>query len=392
MDRQTKHFSGLTEIEVNERMLSGKQNNFEENVAKTTKEIIQDNLVTLFNLLNLLIGICLIFVGAYSNLAYLVIIALNIGIGIFQEIHARNLVAKLSIVSKDKVTVLRSGKQVQLDATALVINDLVILNAGEQVPSDMKVIHGKAEVNESLLTGESDLIEKVTDSNLLSGSYLASGQCYAEVIHVGKDNYATKIAAEAKVHKPVNSELVNSIRKVSKFTSYVIIPLGLILLFEAFIIRGNDLKFSVVASAAALLGMLPKGLVLLISISLATAVTKLAKKRILVQDMYSVETLAHVDTLCLDKTGTITEGKMKVQHAEFLDQNYLEEFPEIIGSYLEQSNDNNITMQAIRDRYDRSKKYQASTVIPFSSERKWGAMYLDGIGTVALGAPERLVS
>lgn len=391
MENFLKAHTGLTSQDVEMKKAQGLQNDYEENVAKTTKDIFKDNLLTLFNFLNVMIAVCLIFVGAFSNLAFIFIILINVTIGIYQEIHARNMVAKLSLVSREMATVIRNGQEEVIDATELVVGDLVKLNAGEQIQSDMKVLFGRAEVNESLLTGESDLIEKELDAPLLSGSFLASGQVYAEVVHVGKDNYATKIAEEAKVHKPVNSELVNSIRKVSKFTSYIIIPLGLILLAEGLFIRGDSPKLSVVASAAALLGMLPKGLVLLISIALATAVTKLAKKRILVQDMYAVETLAHIDMLCLDKTGTITEGKMKVAEATILSEKHRKDITDILGSYLHESTDNNITMQAIREAYSESTKYEAIDDLAFSSERKWGAIKFAGLGTVVLGAPERLV-
>ncbi|NSO23272.1 cation-translocating P-type ATPase [Enterococcus faecalis] len=382
---------GLSTEEVAKQKELGLQNNYEENVAKSTKDIIFDNVMTLFNFLNFAIAVCLLFVGAYSNLAFLAIIIVNMSIGIFQEIHARNLVQKLSIVAKENVHVVRNGVQQEIDTKELVMEDIVIISAGEQVPSDMEVIDGKVEANEALLTGESDLIEKEIGDTLLSGSFIVSGQAYARVIHVGAENYAVKITQEAKVHKPIQSELVNSIRKVSKFTSWVIIPLGIILFVEAFWLRDAGIKTSVVASAAALLGMLPKGLVLLISIALTTGVIKLAKKRILVQDMYSIETLAHVDTLCLDKTGTITEGKMKVQKAIILHDKYEELFPQIIGSYLSESTDNNITMEAIRDHYEVSNRFGAKEVLAFSSERKWGAIEFPEIGTVYLGAPERLV-
>lgn len=390
--KQSEEILGLSANEVKERQNNGQQNDYQENVAKSTKMIIKDNVWTLFNFLNLAIGVCLAAVGAFSNMVFLVIILVNILIGIYQEIHARNLVAKLAIISESRVTVIRSGKKVEIAATELVMNDIVLLAAGEQVPSDMKVVQGRAEVNEALLTGESELIEKTASDELLSGSFLSSGQCYAQVIHVGKDNYATRIAEEAKVHKPLQSELMNSVAKVAKFTSFVIIPLGLVLFFEAFFMRSDSTQVAVVSSAAALLGMLPKGLVLLISISLATAVTKLANKRILVQDMYSVEVLAHVDTLCLDKTGTITEGKMKVQKVEMLNDVTVTDFETIMGSYLAASQDNNITMQAIRDYYQENTQYTATDILAFSSERKWGAMYLENIGTVVLGAPERLVN
>ncbi|MGX6992829.1 cation-translocating P-type ATPase [Vagococcus penaei] len=389
-ERMKTKLTGLSASDVIKRQEAGQQNNYEENVAKTNREIIQDNVFTLFNFLNLVIAICLALVGAFSNLFFMVIIIVNCVIGIIQEIRARNLVEKLSIVNEDKVIVIRDGQEIPVLSADIVLDDIVKLNAGEQVPSDMVICQGVVEANESLLTGESDLIKKVVDSELLSGSFISSGQCYAKVIHVGQDNYATKIANAAKVHKPITSELVSSIRKVSKFTSFIIVPIGLILFCEALFLRDSDVKSSVVTSAGALLGMLPKGLVLLISIALATAVAKLAKKRVLVQNMYSVETLAHVDVICLDKTGTITEGKMRVQDVTMLHDMETDQFQAMMGSYMTQSTDNNITMRAIRDYFPTNTAYTSLNTVPFSSDRKWGAMFFDNLGTVAMGAPERL--
>lgn len=383
--------SGLTSQEVIDRKQQGLGNDFQEDVSKSTTDIVKDNVLTLFNFLNLAIGICLALVGAYSNMVFLAIIAVNIAIGIYQEIHARNMVAKLTIVSKGQTTVIRDSHEHRMDASELVMDDIVKLQAGEQIPTDLTLVSGKVEVNEALLTGESDLIEKTLNDELLSGSFVSSGQCYARVIRVGQDNYATKIATQAKVHKPIQSELVNAIKKVSKFTSFIIIPLGIILFLEGMFIRQSDIKTAVVSSAAALLGMLPKGLVLLISISLATAVTKLAKKRILVQDMYAVETLAHVDTLCLDKTGTITEGKMTVQQVTPFSETSTAQLETIMGNYLANTTDNNITMQAIRHYYPEKRTFTHQDTLAFSSERKWGAVSFKEEGTYFLGAPERLL-
>lgn len=383
--------SGLTSQEVIDRKQQGLGNDFQEDVSKSTTDIVKDNVLTLFNFLNLAIGVCLALVGAYSNMVFLAIIAVNIAIGIYQEIHARNMVAKLTIVSKGQTTVIRDSHEHRMDASELVMDDIVKLQAGEQIPTDLTLVSGKVEVNEALLTGESDLIEKTLNDELLSGSFVSSGQCYARVIRVGQDNYATKIATQAKVHKPIQSELVNAIKKVSKFTSFIIIPLGIILFLEGMFIRQSDIKTAVVSSAAALLGMLPKGLVLLISISLATAVTKLAKKRILVQDMYAVETLAHVDTLCLDKTGTITEGKMTVQQVTPFSETSTAQLETIMGNYLANTTDNNITMQAIRHYYPEKQTFTHQDTLAFSSERKWGAVSFKEEGTYFLGAPERLL-
>lgn len=389
---ENKEIRGLSQEEVKERIASGQQNDYQEDATKSTGQIFSDNILTLFNFLNFGIGVCLLFVGAYSNMAYLAIIMVNIIIGIYQEIHARNLVRKLSIVSQSEVLVIREGKELSLSTKELVLGDIVKIGAGEQIPSDLRVLSGRAEANEALLTGESDLIVKTAGDELLSGSYLTSGSVFAETIRVGADNYAVRLTSEAKTHKSIHSELVDSIRKVSKFTSFVIIPLGIILFLEALLIRDASIKISVIASAAALLGMLPKGLVLLISIALTTGVTKLAKKRILVQDMYSIETLAHVDTLCLDKTGTITEGKMSIQRVEALHPVYENAISEIMGTYLAESSDNNITMRALRDYFAVSNRYDVTEKLAFSSDRKWGAMEFPELGVIYVGAPERLVA
>lgn len=380
--------TGLTAAEVAKKTQEGLHNDYETKTSKSTAAIIKDNLLTLFNFLNLLIGVFLFAVGAYSNMFYLAIIFVNITIGISQELHARNLVKKLSLVSPQTVRVIRDSQTHEISAKELVLEDSVILGAGDQIPADMTVLSGLVEVNEAMLTGEADLVVKEAGASLLSGSFIVSGEVTGKVIHVGAENYAAKLSNEAKVHKPIRSELLASIRSVSKFTSYVIVPLGVILFFQAFMMRDAGIKESVVVSAAALLGMLPKGLVLLISIALTTGVIKLAKKRILVQDMYAVETLAHVDTLCLDKTGTLTEGHMVLESIVPLqadsDPNML------LGNYLAASTDNNLTMQALRQGCPELTDHQPIEVAAFSSQRKWGAVAIEHLGNVYLGAPEKV--
>lgn len=380
--------TGLTAAEVAKKTQEGLHNDYETKTSKSTAAIIKDNLLTLFNFLNLLIGVFLFAVGAYSNMFYLAIIFVNITIGISQELHARNLVKKLSLVSPQTVRVIRDGQIHEISAKELVLEDSVILGAGDQIPADMTVLSGLVEVNEAMLTGEADLVVKEAGASLLSGSFIVSGEVTGKVIHVGAENYAAKLSNEAKVHKPIRSELLASIRTVSKFTSYVIVPLGVILFFQAFMMRDAGIKESVVVSAAALLGMLPKGLVLLISIALTTGVIKLSKKRILVQDMYAVETLAHVDTLCLDKTGTLTEGHMVLESIVPLqadsDPNML------LGNYLAASTDNNLTMQALRQGCPELTDHQPIEVAAFSSQRKWGAVAFEHLGNVYLGAPEKV--
>ena len=295
--------TGLTSQQVASQKEKGLKNEATEKISKSTGQIIKDNVCTLFNLFNLIIAIALACVGAFSNLLFIVIIIANILIAIIQELRAKKLVDSLSLLSVPHAKVIRDGKEREVPVEDLVLDDVICLYAGQQICSDAIILEGEAEVNESLLTGESDPINKVPGDQVLSGSFVISGKCYAKVEHVGNDNYATHIAHEAKKMKQVHSELVTSMRKVTRFTGFLIIPLGIVLFLEAFFLRGGDPTTSVVSTAAGLLGMLPKGLVLLISISLAVGVGRLAKRKVLVQELYSLETLAHVDVLCLDKTG-----------------------------------------------------------------------------------------
>ena len=383
---------GLTTEEVNKRIEEGKINKSNTNNLKSNWEIVRDNVCTLFNLFNLIIAIALACVQAYTNMVFILIIIVNVLIGIIQEIHGKNLVKKLSILTASKSKVIRNGKEEEIEVGEIVLDDVILLAQGDQIPSDAYIIEGEIEVNESLLTGESDTILKEKDDKLLSGSYVVSGKCYAVVEKVGDDNFANQIVNATKKHKQVNSELLNSMKKVTNFTSFVIIPAGVILFVQAFIYREVNLQQSVIATAAALLGMLPKGFVLLTSIALESGVIKLAKKQVLVQDLYSVETLAHVDTLCLDKTGTITEGKMKVIDIEKYDDSILPDtFENIMNSYVKTTDDSNATFMALKDYFKGDAKYEKISDISFSSERKWSSVTLKDIGTIIVGAPERLV-
>ncbi|KFX54593.1 cation-translocating P-type ATPase [Clostridium botulinum] len=383
---------GLTEKEVLDRKVKGQINIVEEKNVKSDWQIICDNVFTLFNLYNSIIAIALMMVGAYSNLAFMLIIILNVCIGSFQEIHAKNMVAKLSVLTVSKTDVIRSGKEIKINVDEIVLDDITILNMGNQICSDSVVISGKIEVNESLLTGESDTIVKMPGDKLFSGSYVVSGKCYAKVEKVGKDNFAAEIALKSKKYKKINSELVNSMKKVTKLTSFIIIPVGVLLFVEAYFFRGEVIKSSVISTSASLLGMLPKGLVLLISISLATGVIKLAKKKVLVQDLYSVETLAHVDMLCLDKTGTITEGKMQVSNIEIFDNGIVPITVErAMNAFVNEIGDNNATFQALKNYFKGNDKFEVIDKASFSSERKWSSISFKGIGSIVVGAPEKLI-
>ncbi len=362
-----------------------------ETSTKSTAQIFKDNICTLFNLLNLLIAIALIYVHAWSNLFFALVIIVNISIGIAQELKAKRLIEKLTLLSQPNANVERDGKKISVPISDILSDDILLLESGNQIPADAVVIDGELEVNESLLTGESDAILKRAEDSLMSGSSVISGTCRAKVLHVGADSYAAKITKEAKKLKSMNSELVGSMRKVTKMTSFFIVPLGILLFLEAMFLQDNSTLYSaVVGTSAGLLGMLPKGLYLLISISLAAGIITLSKKNVLVQDLYSLENLAHVDVLCLDKTGTLTEGKMKVEKAVVLNKKNEDLFSDLIGSFLKNTKDNNATFQALSSYFSDNDKLSPVSEIPFSSDRKWSAMTFEEKGTFLIGAPERL--
>ena len=388
----SKKLNGLTAAEVRKRISQGLVNDFKIDNNNSFWEIVKRNIFTLFNFLNFAIAVLLALVGAWSNLIFFVVIIFNAISGIATEIRAKKMIDKLNLLSKEKITVIRSSREQKIMPEEIVINDILKLSAGEQVPSDAVVLKGVSEANEAMLTGESDLVLKEKGAVLLSGSFLASGYVLAEVVHVGADNYVSKLMVEAKTHKPINSRILSSLDKIAGFTSKIIIPFGLALFFEALLIKALPAKTAVIYTSTPLLGMLPKGIALLTITSLLTAVIKLGLRKVLVQEMYSVETLARVDTLCLDKTGTITEGKMKVEAIHNLSKKFSEaEINDFLATYMNFSEDNNPTAQAIRKYFSKNKiTLEATNIIPFSSDRKWGSMEIEGVGTLFLGAPEMI--
>ena len=388
----SKKLNGLTAAEVRKRISQGLVNDFKIDNNNSFWEIVKRNIFTLFNFLNFAIAVLLALVGAWSNLIFFVVIIFNAISGIATEIRAKKMIDKLNLLSKEKITVIRSSREQKIMPEEIVINDILKLSAGEQVPSDAVVLKGVSEANEAMLTGESDLVLKEKGAVLLSGSFLASGYVLAEVVHVGADNYVSKLMVEAKTHKPINSRILSSLDKIAGFTSKIIIPFGLALFFEALLIKALPAKTAVIYTSTPLLGMLPKGIALLTITSLLTAVIKLGLRKVLVQEMYSVETLARVDTLCLDKTGTITEGKMKVEAIHNLSKKFSEaEINDFLATYMNFSEDNNPTAQAIRKYFSKNKAtLEATNIIPFSSDRKWGSMEVEGVGTLFLGAPEMI--
>ena len=337
----SRHMTGLTNEEVQERIAQGQVNNNENPNTRTYKQIILENTLTFFNFLNLVLLVLVLLVGSYKNSMFVGIIFINTVIGIIQEIRAKKTIDKLAILTESKTVVLREGKKWKISTEKLVVDDLIFLKAGEQVPADAKILEGNLEVNESLLTGEADNLPKNPGDELFSGSFVTAGQACCQIIHVGSDNYASRITSEAKEFKRHNSELRNSLNAILKVISIIIVPLGAMLFYKQYYFVGDSIRDSVVNMVAAVLGMIPEGLVLLTSVALTLGALKLAQKKTLVQELYCIETLARVDTLCLDKTGTITEGTMCVDSVESYPPVYEEISDETSGNKTESGEWNN---------------------------------------------------
>ena len=440
--------TGLTNEQVQERIAEGKVNFNENPNTRTYKQIVKENTLTFFNFLNAVLLVLVLFVGSYKNSMFVGIIIINTVIGIIQEIRAKKTIDKLAILTESKAVVLRDGKKWSISTEKLVLDDLIYLKTGEQVPADCRILEGSLEVNESLLTGEADNLGKGEGDELFSGSFVTAGEACCQIIHVGKDNYASQITSEAKEFKRHNSELRNSLNAILKVISIIIVPLGLLLFYKQFYIVGDSVKDSVVSTVAAVLGMIPEGLVLLTSVALTLGALTLARKKTLVQELYCIETLARVDTLCLDKTGTITEGTMCVEKVEAYDPNWREaelaesileedeagfsenEFSEgkeeifeensseeplekelsekmlleisesekesekeisrIMGNLMAVLKDQNATADALRKYFSIKKDMTPTNVIPFSSDRKYSGASFKEKGTYLMGAAQFL--
>lgn len=396
-DAQNTGWRGLTDDEVNERIEQGLVNQTDISTGKSVKNIILSNILTYFNLIFLIIAILLIYVGSYRNLTFLPVIIGNIVIGIVQELRAKQILDKMNLINAPHSIVFRNGVQKQILSQQLVKNDIVLLSAGNQICADAIVIEGNIQVNEALLTGEADEIEKISGSSLLSGSFVVSGQCYAKLEHVGNDSYITKLTAEAKtMGSGEQSEMIRSINQLVKWIGIGIIPIGILLFFQGYYLNHETIQKSIVSMVAAIIGMIPEGLYLLTTIALALSTMRLAKKQVILHDMKSIEALARVDVLCVDKTGTITEPGMEV--LEILPSKInsqmiktKEELELLLTDYAMSIPDDNATMHAIREYVasfnNNSKKRDTIEVIPFSSTTKYsGVSFSDG--SFLLGAPE----
>ena len=386
--------NGLSLREVEERIIDGKVNIINTGKTKTVKEIFLGNIFTYFNILNLFLAAAIIISGiifgrvwySLKNCLFLGVIICNTTISIVQEMNSKKTIDKLAIISSIKPKVKRDGKVCEILPEEIVLNDIIMYELGSQVVVDSKIIEGSVEVNESALTGESKTIIKHENDELLSGSFIVSGSCVAEVIHVGKDNYINTISMEAKKLEYNKSVIFNSFEKLVKILSYVLIPLGILLFLNQYERVGISLSDAIINTVAALIGMIPEGLVLLTSSVMAVSVVKLSKEKVLVQQLYCIETLARVNVICLDKTGTITTGKMKLNSVIAKNQSK-EDFEKIIKKVLCVIPDKSGTIMAIRDKYQEDMNIKDEGIIPFSSERKFSACKIDNV-SYYIGAPE----
>lgn len=403
-DSNSINIMGLTDEEVRQRVEEGFTNRTDISTDKTTKEIVISNVFTYFNLIFLVITILLIMVGSFRNLTFLPIIIGNTVIGIVQEIRAKKTLEKMSLLNAPHADVIRNGSVKQISTDELVKDDVILLTAGKQICADAVVISGNIQVNESLLTGEADEVEKTEGSTLMSGSFVVSGECYARLEKVGNESYISRLSLEAKsMGDKEQSEMIRSINLIVKWVGIVIIPIGLILFWQSHFVNGESITKSVTSTVAAIIGMIPEGLYLLTTVALALSTMKLARKKVLLHDMKSIETLARVDVLCVDKTGTITEPDMKLKEI-FLCKNSgadgtqtaltLDELKSLILDYANASVDNNATMLALKAYAAEALTNNTSALHrtavsqqAFSSSLKYGSVTFSD-GTYLLGAPE----
>ncbi|MBR6690368.1 MAG: HAD-IC family P-type ATPase [Bacilli bacterium] len=377
---------GLNQNQVNYRMKNGDYNYNSDIKTKTIGQIIFYNVFTLFNILNLCLGFLVFWVGSYKNLLFLGVVICNTLISIIQEIRSKRAVDKLSIISSVNATVIRESKSKVINIEEVVLDDIIVYKRGNQIIADSVIKDGIVEVNESLLSGEEDLIIKKSGDTLYSGSFVVSGKCVAKVEKVSINNYASKITHEAKYIKKVNSEIMKTLKKIIKVLSIVIVPIGVALFIKQYNLDKN-ITDSVVNTVAAIIGMIPEGLVLLTSTVLAVSILRLSKKRVLVGQLYCIETLARVDTICLDKTGTLTEGIMEVEDVIVLNEKY--DYKKILSAISRELSDDNPTMDAIGRKFNKKTDFKCLEVEPFSSEKKYSSVTFKE-GKYILGAPDVL--
>ena len=385
------HQTGLTAQQVQEHRMHGWTNQPVDPPSKTTKEIIQENVFTYFNLIFLVLAVLLCLVGSFRDLTFLPVIVLNTLIGIIQETRAKKVLDNLTMLNAPHAMVIRDGKKSQINAEDLVVDDIVIFEAGNQVCADAEVCAGEVQVNESLLTGESDEITKRKGDQLMSGSFIVSGQCHARLEKVGADSYISRLTLEAKaMQNTEQSEMIRSLDKLVKWVGVAIIPIGIILFIQAFVFQGEGFQSSVTSMIAAVIGMIPEGLYLLASVALAVSSIRLAQKKVLLHDMKCIETLARVNVLCVDKTGTITENTMEVQDViptKEYEEGKMCPLSELLGDFTAAQSSDNITMEAMKRYFKIVSGKKAVAKTGFSSASKYSSVTFEEASYV-LGAPE----
>lgn len=377
-------FQGLTQAEVEERIADGQVNAIQDSSNRSVKDIVMGNTLTFFNFINIVLLALVLSVRSYKNMLFIFIIIANTLIGIFQEIKAKITLDKLKILTVSHVDVIRDGVKKSVTVSELVKDDVILLKSGGQIPADGVILDGEVDVNESLLTGESDSIHKMCGSKVLSGSFVTSGKAMCLLTEVGHDCYMEKLSSEAKQFKRYKTELQRNLDTILKFISIIIVPLGIILFAKQYWISGSTYEQAALDTVAAVLGMIPEGLVLLTSVALALGAVRLARRSTLVRELFCIETLARVDTLCLDKTGTITEGHLCVQGEESVKEDV--DLEQLMGRMVSALGDENETFQALRQHYKRNQSTNTKLVLPFSSERKFSGVVFEGEGTYLMGA------
>ena len=391
------NIKGLTSQEVNDRISKNLVNYVDEPKTKTVKEIVKSNVFTYFNFLNVFLGTLVIISGivsgrilyALKNCLFVGVIFTNTIISIAEEILAKKTIDKLNVIADTKIKTLRDGNIVEISREQLVLDDVCIYGIGNQVVTDSVILEGTVEVNESFMTGEAKVLTKKVGDELISGSFIVSGNVYVKVKHIGKDNYISKISSETKYVKKTNSVIYNSFEKMLKILSFLLVPVGIVFFINQLGITNHNIPSSIMSTVSALIGMIPEGLVLLTSSAMAVSVLRLRKYNVLVQDLYSIENLARVDVICLDKTGTITEGTMEVKNIIPYKDNNLDDIKTILSNYVSALDDPSPTFKSIESYLDKMNNYTVVDTLSFSSIRKYSGVKFNE-GTYFLGSPENL--
>ena len=392
---QTEHIDetlllGLSDEEVNRRIKQNLINTQPGNLTRSVKDIVKDNVITLFNILNLVLAVTIIIMGEWKNAIFIGVAITNTVIGIYQELKFKKTIDELTILAENKVSVIRNGDMKKIVQDELVLDDIFLIKEGDQIPTDGKIIKtNSVEIDESLLTGEPDHITKENGGSVLSGSFVTSGKAFVRVTSVGEDNYATRLSIEAKEEKDKKSKLMKSIDNIIRVLTIIIVPIGLLLFYSSFK-QGDTFRISVLSASAAMLGMIPEGLILLTSVTFAVGAMNLAKHKTLVQTLPSIETLARADVLCLDKTGTITDGKLTLEEIIPLNNFEKQNMEIILSEIMYALDDNNATAKAIKASFSESSRYTPVARTPFSSSRKWSGASFKEIGSYLIGSPEFL--